>query len=241
MFRRLHARRLAPFAGAALLAALSGAPRLVLRAQAPQTQDDLDARFLDAWKLQKREVIAVPPARAKLVVVKFNDWMCPGCREAAEMLKPVLAKYSAMPGALQYVEKDWPWNANCNPATAQTFLGHEASCDAAVAVRLASDRGKRETMAGWLFANQPETDEARKTMPARVRAKVAELLAVKDFNAAYALRIPDVRKDVAAGQALGIRSTPTYFINGIRAVNADLSTIPVHFFELALKYEYEKK
>jgi protein-disulfide isomerase len=144
-------------------------------------------------------------------------------------------------GALQYVEKDWPWNTRCNAGTTQTFGGHEASCDAAAAVRLAADRGKREAMASWLFANQPETDAARKIMPDRVRAKAAEMLDVKDFEAAYALKLPDIRKDVSVGQALGIHSTPTYFINGIRAVGADKSTIPVHYFELALKYEFDKK
>ena len=50
----------------------------------------------------------------------------------------------------------------------------------------------------------------------RIRAKAAELLAVKDFDAAYALKLPDIRKDVAEGQALNIRSTPTYFINNVR-------------------------
>jgi len=171
--------------------------------------------------------------------VKFNDWMCPGCRAAAEVFRPLLAKYEAIPGALLYIEKDWPWNVKCNAGTTTTFVGHEASCDAAAAVRLAADLGKREAMASWLFANQPETDAARATMPARVRAKATEMLGVKDFAAAYALKLPAIQKDVSEGQALKIHSTPTYFINGIRAVGADESTIPVHYFELALKYEFQ--
>jgi protein-disulfide isomerase len=242
MFRRSHREWLVTVMGAAFLMLLAGVTRPVVHArQVHQTQAELDVLFIDAWKQQPRARLNVPATGAKLVVVKFNDWMCPGCRAAAEILKPILAKYAAVPGALQYVEKDWPWNTKCNAGTNQTFPGHEASCDAAAAVRLAADRGRREAMASWLFANQPETDAARKIMPERVRAKAAEMLGVKDFEAAYALTLPQIRKDVSEGQALGIHSTPTYFINGIRAVDASETTIPAHNFEIALKYEFEKK
>jgi protein-disulfide isomerase len=243
MIGRFVRTGLAALIGVASWMSLAGPPGRVLHAQqlAPPTQDELDAAFIDAWKQQLRETLNVPPTRAKLVVVKFNDWMCPGCRAAAEAFRPLLARYEAIPGALQYVDKDWPWNVKCNAGTTATFLGHEASCDAAAAVRLAADRGKREAMASWLFANQPETDAARATMPDRVRAKVTEMLVVKDFAAAYALKLPAIRQDVSEGQALKIHSTPTYFINGIRAVGADQGTIPVHYFELALKYEFDRK
>ena len=205
------------------------------------TQQELDKQFLSAWDQQTRQDLHVPAAGTKLVVVKFNDWMCPGCKFAHQAFKPILAKYRAMPGVLKYVERDWPWNKDCNSATQQTFLGHEASCDAAAAVRLAADRGKRDEMVEWLFANQPGEDAAlRASMPGRVRARAMEMLALKDFSAGYAAKLPEVRKDVAEGVAVNIRSTPTYFVNGIRAVNADQSTIPAHYFELALQHEYQR-
>lgn len=243
MYRRLRHYSLAAFAGVAVMC-LAGAPVRALPGplvHQSQTQAELDASFIEAWKQQPRATLNVPATGATLVVVKFNDWMCPGCRATAEIFKPILARYAAMRGALQDVEKDWPWNTRCNAAASVTFAGHEASCEAAAAVRLAADRGQRDAMAAWLFANQPETDAARKIMPERVRAKAAELLAVKDFDAAYALKLPDIRRDVTEGQALLIRSTPTYFINGVRAVGADEATIPAHYFEVALKYEFEKK
>jgi len=208
-------------------------------AQAP-SQADLDKQFLAAWAQQIRHDVHVPAAGARLVVVKFNDWMCPGCRMAYQEFKPLLAKYQATPGALKYVERDWPWNKDCNQATNETFNGHEAACDAAAAVRLAADRGQRDAMIEWLFANQPQTMEQRQSMPNRVRAKATQMLALKDFASGYAAKLPDIRRDVAEGITLEIHSTPTYFINGIRAVGADQTTIPTHYFELALRYEYEK-
>ncbi len=208
---------------------------------APQNQKELDQRFIDAWKQQPRVTFAVPADGAKVVIVKFNDWMCPGCRYWYEQMKPVLAKYQASaPGAVTYVEKDWPWNSQCNPA-AQTIHGHEASCAAAAAVRLAADRGKRDAMIEWLYANQPETEPARQTMLERVRAKTGEMLGIKDVAAADSSKLPDIRKDIEAGVAAQVRSTPTYFINGVRAAAPDGSTFPLHYIELAIQYELAKK
>src|SRR5580765_862221 len=137
MFRRFPGRYLVAFAGAALILILlpvlmmtrSAAPAAVLHAQqaAHPSQTELDVSFLDIWKQQTREKLNVPATGAKVVVVKFNDWMCPGCRAAAAVFKPMLDKYAGTPGALQYVEKDWPWNTKCNAGTPKAFLGHEAS------------------------------------------------------------------------------------------------------------------
>jgi protein-disulfide isomerase len=118
MFRRFPADTVA-FASALILILLglmttrSAAPAALLHAQqaAQPTQAELDAGFLVAWKQQTREKLNVPATGAKVVVVKFNDWMCPGCRAAAAAFKPLLDKYASLPGALLYVE-DWPWNAS---------------------------------------------------------------------------------------------------------------------------------
>jgi protein-disulfide isomerase len=200
---------------------------------APQGQDELDRRFLEAWAQQRRLDPGVPAAGAKVVVVKFNDWMCPGCKFMYIELKPILAKYQAKPGMVKYVEKDWPWNAKCNLAV-KTIPGHEASCDAAAAVRIAADRGKRELMVDWLYANQEGMT------PEKVRAKAAEMLAVSDFSAGYGLKLSAIQKDVADGQAVEVRSTPTYFVNGIRAVDAQGSPIPAHYFDIAIQYELQR-
>src|SRR4029077_195265 len=121
-------------------------------------QQDLDKRFLEMWDKQAHVTLPVAAGGAKVVIVKFNDWMCPGCRIWYQQMKPVLAKYQASsPGAIKYVEKDWPWNSQCNAAVARTFPGHEASCAAAAPVRLAADHGKREEMLEWMYANQPAT------------------------------------------------------------------------------------
>lgn len=207
-----------------------------------QTQEELDKRFVDAWVRQPRVNLGIPAGGAKVVIVKFNDWMCPGCKIWYQQLKPVLAKHqAAAPGAIKYVEKDFPWNAQCNPSIQQTIPGHESACAAAVAVRLAAEKGKRETMAEWLYANQPQTAAQGPVMVDRVRAKVEELLGIKNFAAIYNTKVAEVKKDVADGMALQVRSTPTYFINGIRAAGPDGGTLPLHWVEVAIQHELKKK
>ena len=206
-----------------------------------QNQADLDKRFLDAWVQQRRIDLGVQASGARVVIVKFNDWMCPGCKAWYQMFKPVLAKYQTPAGAIKYVEKDFPWNAQCNASIQQTIPGHESACAAAVAVRLAAEKGKRDAMAEWLYANQPQTPADRLTMLDRVRAKAGELLGIKDFASAYTLKVVDVRKDVSDGMAVQVRSTPTYFINGIRATGPDGGMIPIHYVELAIQHELAKK
>jgi protein-disulfide isomerase len=217
---------------------------LVVALSAPlvaQSQAELDARFLEYWKAQPKVNLNVPADGAKVVIVKFNDWMCPGCKYWYEQMKPVLAKYRTRPGAIKYVEKDLPWNTACNAGTTGTIPGHESACAAAAAVRLAADRGKRDAMAEWLYANQPASDEQRRTMLSRVHAKAAELLGIKDFPAAYQTKIADIRKDTTQAEALKIGTTPTYFINGIRTAGPDGRMIQLHYVEVALEYELNKK
>jgi protein-disulfide isomerase len=217
---------------------------IVIAAGAPlaaQSQAAIDAQFLEYWKAQPKVNLNVPADGAKVVIVKFNDWMCPGCKILYEQMKPVLAKYQARPGAIKYVEKDLPWDTACNPASGRTIPGHEASCAAAAAVRLAADRGKRDVMAEWMYANQPASEEQRRTMLSRVHAKTAELLGIRDFPAAYQTKIAAIRNDTTQAQALKVQSTPTYFINGVRAAGPDGSMIQLRYVEAAIEYELNKK
>jgi protein-disulfide isomerase len=39
---------------------------------------------------------------------------------------------------------------------------------------------------------------------------------VQDFDARYAAAVQQVKTDTALGGLLGVRSTPTFFINGVR-------------------------
>jgi uncharacterized membrane protein/protein-disulfide isomerase len=168
----------------------------------------------------------VPMEGAKVLVVKFNDFMCPACGESYREYKPIFAKYNGEhPGAVRVVVKDFPLDSKCNFNTPSG--PHAAACEAAVAVRLATTRNKTEAMEEWLYSHQ-----AGLTAQA-VKDALQEIAGVTDFDAQYPKVIQQVKEDIAAGGALGIRSTPTFFING-RMIKGML---PAQYFDQAIKIE----
>jgi uncharacterized membrane protein/protein-disulfide isomerase len=175
-----------------------------------------------------RVPLVVAPDGAKVLIVKFNDFQCPACGQSYLQYKSILAKFEAEhPGAVKLVLKDYPLNRDCNNAIGQTI--HPAACDAAVAVRLAKLHGKEEAMEEWLYTHQPAMT------PPSVRQAARDIGQVMDFDAKYASTLASVKADVALGQQLGIKSTPTFFINGVKVEGAWAP----QYFDQAIAYELQ--
>jgi uncharacterized membrane protein/protein-disulfide isomerase len=203
------------------------AARQAAAAPAPTAGQQLD--FATAWKQQPRVEMGIDPEGASVVVVKYNDFECPSCRQAEVYYKSVFDKFAAShPGAVKYVVKDWPLDSACNFHMMSTVPRHEAACDAAAAARMARDRGKYQEMVDWIYANQGVTQ-------AEMRAAAQRILGVTDFDREYAQKLPEIRKDIADGGVLNITSTPTYFINGVRLPGG----FPLQSFEMAITLELE--
>lgn len=167
--------------------------------------------------------IAVANDGALVVIVKFNDYMCPPCKQTFLDYKSVLAKFAAdFPGQVKFVTRDFPLEAECN-----TGGVHMASCEAAAAVRMARENGTADALEDWLFDNQPAMT------PDLVRQGVKQVGGVMDFDARYPSVLALVKADVQAGQALGVGQTPTFFINGRKVAGA----LEAEFFEAAIEYE----
>jgi protein-disulfide isomerase len=200
------------------------------QAAAPAPTGDARADFAAAWERQPRAELGIDAEGAKVVVVKFNDFECPSCRQAEAYYNPIFQKFAiSHPGAIKYVVKDYPLDSKCNFLMMQTIRGHEAACDASAAARMAKDLGKYAEMTDWIYANQGVS-------PAELRAAAQRILGVADFESEYARRLPDIRKDIAEAGAVGINSTPTYYINGVKLPGG----MPAEYFELAITLEIEK-
>ena len=199
-------------------------------AAAASVTDKQATDFETAWNAQPRVDLGVPAEGAKVVVVKFNDYQCPTCRETHNWYKPVLAKFEqSSPGAVKYVVKDWPWNSKCNFNV--TTQMHPAACEASVAVRIAREMNKGLEMEDWIFSQNLQT-----LTPEQVKGGVEKVLGVTNFDAQYKQRLPDLQKDVADGGALQIRGTPTLFINGVRVDDI----MPPAYLEMAINLELKK-
>jgi protein-disulfide isomerase len=123
--------------------------------------------------------------------------------------------------------KDYPLNRDCNDALAQTI--HSAACDAAVAVRLAP-ANKREAIEEWLYAHQPAMT------PPSVRQAARDIAQIPDFEAKYPSTLALVKSDVALGRQLNVKSTPTFFINGVRIEGG----LPPQYFDQAIAIELKR-
>jgi uncharacterized membrane protein/protein-disulfide isomerase len=195
---------------------------------APQPTETQRSEFERWYASQPRVPLIVPAEGAKVLVVKFNDYQCPACGQSYTQYKPIFAKYEAEhPGAVRLVMKDYPLNRDCNDALGQTI--HVAACDAAVAVRLAPS-DKREAMEEWLYAHQPAMT------PPSVRQAARDIARIADFDAKYASTLSLVKGDVALGRQLGIKSTPTFFINGVKIEGG----LPPQYFDQAIGIELQR-
>ena len=95
---------------------------------------------------------------------------------------------------------------------------------------MAHAKGRGEAMEDWLYSNQ-----AIQT-PASVRQAARDIGGVTDFDAQYLAVLNQIKTDIALATILGVRVTPTFFINGIKLEGG----LPPQYFELALQQELKR-
>jgi protein-disulfide isomerase len=222
------------FAGAATTLAFfpreGSAPAGEAAAAAPAPTQAQTSEFERFMATSPRVPIIEPADGAKVLILDFSDFQCPYCKQAWNAYKPILQKWQAQqPGAVKFVFKDYPLDSECNVNV--TGGGpHPWACEGAAAVRLAAGRNKREVMEEYLFANQQTL-----TAPA-VRQAAHDVGGVTDFDARYQGTLEVVKGDIALGRQLGVRSTPTLFINGVKFEGV----LAPQYFDQAIAYELKR-
>lgn len=207
------------------LSADGTAPQAPTAAAMPAAQIQQLEQYLAA---QPRVVVMAPSDGADVVIVKFNDYQCPPCRQTFMDYKPVLAKWmAAAPGKIKFITRDYPIERQCNNTVGQDL--HPSSCEAAVAVRLAREKGKAQAMEEWLFANQPALT------PEAVKNAAATVGGVTDFDARFPGTVELVKGDIVQAAQLKVTGTPTFFMNGIR-----LPGLRAEFFDAAIAWELKQ-
>jgi uncharacterized membrane protein/protein-disulfide isomerase len=216
-----------PREGASVSSSTAESARLEAAAQPPPAPTQAQtSEFERYWESRERVPLAIPAEGAKVLIVKFNDFQCPPCRNSHMMYKPVLERFMAdRPGQVRYVLRDYPLDAECNNNVPNTI--HPSACEAAAAVRLARTHNREEQMIEWIFSNQPSLT------PELVKQGARDIGQVTDFDAKYAATLESVKSDIALGHSLGVMATPTFFINGKKVDGA----LPVQYFQQAIEYE----
>jgi protein-disulfide isomerase len=184
---------------------------------------------VQAWLDRQPTVPEVmPQGNVKVLLIKFNDYQCPSCRQAYILYKDIIAKYeAAYPGVFKYENRDYPLETECGAGGV-----HGAACEAAVAVRLAKEKNLDKQLEATLFDRQ-----SMSMTGADVKAALEEVTKISpsEFDSRYQKMLESVRQDVQLGQKVGITGTPTYFINGIR-----LGGFRPAAFDAVIAYELKK-
>lgn len=146
------------------------------------------------------------PQQAPVKVVEFSDFACPACATAWESLENMAQKY---PKFLKVEFKHYPLTSI-----------HPWSMDAAMYADCAGRQGRFREYAGLLFSRQK--DWARGTDARGALAAYGKQVGLDSGALEACLADPEtsraVERDMAEGARRKIESTPTFIINGKRAV-----------------------
>jgi uncharacterized membrane protein len=176
-------------------------------AELPPLTDQQKADLVKWWDVQPRMDVPVPNDGVKVLMVKFNDYQCPACGQTYRAYAALIDKWTKT-GQFKFVSKHFPLDAKCNGG----FTLHPAACEAAAAVVMARRKGdgSAEKLEDWFFTHQGPP----LLTPDQVKAAARDVGGIPDFEAKYASAIIEVKNEAGMGGMLGIKSTPTFFING---------------------------
>lgn len=212
---------------------VSAFPREVERpvtVQVPPVTDAQRAELEQWWNVQP-VVSNFPIANngVKVLIVEFADFQCGACKTQYLNTQPILDKYKSRPNDVRFELHHWPISSLCNPKV--TSAVHPASCDAAAAYEMAKAKGTSDTLKDWFFRNQ------ERLSPATVRTAASDVGKITDFDAQFANAIQQVRTDVSIGSAVGVESTPSFFINGRRIPGGGMAA---QYFEALIELELKR-
>ena len=143
---------------------------------------------------------SIGAATAPVTIVMFSDFQCSACAATHPLLKKAMAAY---PGKIRFVVRDYPLESI-----------HENGFRAALAANAAHVQGKFAEYTELLYTRQDALDDdSLKKYAADLGLNVKQF--ELDFNSEKTAA--EVRKDMADGNAYGINSTPTIYINGVKA------------------------
>ncbi len=141
---------------------------------------------------------ALGVSNAAVTLVEYGDFECPNCKQAAPVVKHLLARFDER---LQVVYRHFPLEHV-----------HTQALQAALAAEAAGAQGKFWQMHDLLFENQPHL------APHRLRGYAQRLeleMTRYDADMIDEIHLQRVRKHIESGERSGVRATPTFFVNGV--------------------------
>ncbi len=161
----------------------------------------------DAFKV--RAANRLGPGAAKVTIVEFSDFQCPFCERFYQTVESQLRQQYVDTGKVNFVYKH------------SAFLGQE-SIWAAQAAECAADQGKFWEFHDLLFDRQNGENQGAFTKDKLLGFAKEMKLDMTRFEPCLQNdeTLPRVAADTQEAQQVGVRGTPTFFINGKPMVGA---------------------
>jgi protein-disulfide isomerase len=137
------------------------------------------------------------PHGAPVIVVEYGDFECPRCKQAAGALKLLFARFDQR---VRFVFRHFPLEQV-----------HPRALQAAQLAEFAGGQTRFWEMHDLLFENQRHLERRRlQGYARRLGLDTARFSAAIDDE----VYLPRVRQHQRSGECSGVRSTPTFFVNG---------------------------
>jgi protein-disulfide isomerase len=135
---------------------------------------------------------------AKVTIVEYSDFQCPFCAKGATILKDLKKKYGNKV-KIAFKQYPLPFHSQAKKAAVAALCANEQSADLFWKLH------------DSMFANQAALAPAKlKEAAKKLGADSAKFDKCLDDNK----YIAQVEKDIQEGKEIGVKSTPTFFVNG---------------------------
>jgi protein-disulfide isomerase len=158
---------------------------------------------------------------AQVTIVEFSDFQCPFCSRAAQTVSQLKNKYGSKV-RFAFRQFPLPMHKDARPTAEASLCVNEQGAE------------KFWKFHDHAFKNQDKLDAASLEKYAKESganiAKFKECLSAKKFADA-------VQKDLEYGEKIGVKSTPTFFVNGQLVSGA----VPIEQFDEIIEEEMSQK
>lgn len=155
---------------------------------------------------------------ALIEIVEFADFECPFCRKLSIDLESILKPYT---GKYYFVYKNYPIDQSCNKNIKRA--AHESACYASIYTRCAGEQGKFWQAYNYIINLNTFSETSD---PELIKDSILHSVGMLDLDYDGLKECMDsgrqrdrVIKDVADGDKLKVKGTPSLYINGKRVKN----------------------
>jgi protein-disulfide isomerase len=177
---------------------------------------------VDSKLLVKDESYKISTDSATVTIVEFGDYECPACGAAHPILKQVLSSFTK---DVNFVFRHFPLPQHLN------------ALEAAEAAESAGEQGKYWQMHDLLYENQDVWPDSSNALEIFTGYAKQLNLNMELFNASMSSNkfVSKINADKKDGEALGVNSTPTFYVNGTKLKSFSFSEFKQKIEEKTVK------